>query len=142
MIIAGEFGFKRVIGVELSPDLARGARANLEIVSRAFPMRPKAELIEGDAGEFIFPLGPLVIYLFHPFHPPVLRRVAAQLHRALQTGPRPVHILYLNPRYPWLLDRIPGLAREPIGDIEISNWRIAMWRERGLSSRNGTVPNP
>ncbi len=140
LIVAGEFGFKRIVGVELSPDLLAGARANLEIVRRRFPTLPPIDLIENDAGNYVFPPGPLVLYLFNPFHPPVLRRVVTHLREALRMEPRPLHLVYLAPDHAGLFDACAELERDPGGDIELHNWRASLWRERAASRGDRNRP--
>ena len=98
MLLASEFNFKQVIGVELHPELVKKCRRNLRIwdkknkQSQALQNIKPIHLIEGDATEFIYPEGPCLVYLFNPFGAPVLRRVL----KAIEKRKGDVDILYVN----------------------------------------------
>ena len=47
-----------------------------------------------DATTMTYPEGPLLVFLFHPFLRPVLRRVLANLEKQLRKVPRPCFVLY------------------------------------------------
>ena len=101
MLLASEFNFKEIIGVELHPALARKCRRNMRIWheshanathKKSAPMR----LVETDATEFLFPEGPCVAYLFNPFGAPVLRRVLKQMEAQFKDQKNELDILYVN----------------------------------------------
>jgi len=92
MLLASEFNFKEVIGVEFHPDLAKKCRRNIRIWSESQKKTAPLRLLEADATEFIFPKGPCVAYLFNPFGAPVLRRVLKQMEKH-KGG---LDILYVN----------------------------------------------
>ncbi len=104
LLMASEYLFRRVLGVELLPELSRIAEKNI----RAFKSdRRKCETVESlcqDARVFEFPEEPLLIYLFNPFLESGLSRVVRNLERSLQASPRPVIILYHNPLLANVLD--------------------------------------
>jgi hypothetical protein len=51
-IVASEFPFKRIVGIELSHALVEVARTNAETIHKAMPARTKIKIIEGNAVEF------------------------------------------------------------------------------------------
>jgi len=107
LLVAAAFPFPRLLGVELVPDLCHIARANIatnpDWVSRV-------TVLNEDATTFSYPDGPLLVYLFHPFLAPVLRRVLANLERQLRRSPRETYVLYArNPHYDEVLRRFPFL---------------------------------
>jgi SAM-dependent methyltransferase len=108
LIVATEFGFRSVIGVELSPDLCRAARANAEIVAARFPERAAIEIVRGDAVEYVLPDGPLAIFLYHPFHRILMQRLADRL--AADGAERSIHVLYCNAVFADVFDRSPGFT--------------------------------
>jgi SAM-dependent methyltransferase len=108
LIVATEFGFRRVVGVELSPDLCRAASANAEIVAGRFPGRAKIEVVQGDAVAFDLPEGPLAIFLYHPFHRILMQRLADRL--AADRAERTIHVLYCNAVFADIFDRAPGFT--------------------------------
>jgi predicted RNA methylase len=95
MLLASEFNFREVVGVELHPDLARRCRRNLRLWQTAHPAA-RLRLVHGDATEFIFPPGPCVAYLFNPFGAPVLRRLLRQMEKQFADRPNDLDLLYVN----------------------------------------------
>ena len=96
LVIASEFPLRAIIGVELSPALCERAAANASIIADRFPERTPIQIVEADAGEFVLPRGPLIVYMYHPFYRPVMRRVVANLERA-SAASEEVFIVYVNP---------------------------------------------
>lgn len=111
LIVASEFPFRRILGVELSPNLAAAAKANAAIVADRFPDRTAIEITKGDASVFPLPPGPLAIFLYHPFHLPLMKRLTANLEQALHDEARPVDVIYCNPIWASAFDESPLFAR-------------------------------
>ena len=84
LLLAAEFPFRAVVGVELNPTLARIGRRNMALWRKAGRARSPMRMICRDAAEFELPPGPCVVFLFNPFGAPVLRRV---LNRGYATAP-------------------------------------------------------
>ena len=95
LLMAAEYPFHKIVGVELLPSLHRIAVEN--IARHTAKTRGETESICGDAQEFIFPRQPMVLYLFNPLPEAGLRRVVANLEASLRETPRPLFILYHNP---------------------------------------------
>jgi SAM-dependent methyltransferase len=96
LLLAGEVPFKSVIGVEFVPAFADVARKNLAIAA-AKGMRSDIEVVTGDATQFDFPSGPLLVYLFNPFDSSIIRRVAQNVMKSWRAERRPVFVVYANP---------------------------------------------
>jgi SAM-dependent methyltransferase len=97
LLMASDYPFRRVIGVELLPALHQIALDNLRQYKSAAQKCFVLEAICADATAFPFPEGPLVLYLFNPFPESGMRQVAASLTETLRADPRPVYVLYHNP---------------------------------------------
>jgi SAM-dependent methyltransferase len=67
MIVASEFPFRAIFGVELSPALAKIARKNMKAVASRFPDRPPMKVMEGNVLDFELPSGKLVFFNYHAF---------------------------------------------------------------------------
>jgi SAM-dependent methyltransferase len=97
LLMAADYPFRRIIGVELLPALNEIAQENIarykSETQRSFSLRS----ICADATDFSFPVEPTVLYLFNPFPEAGLRRVIANLERSLRSDPRPFFVLYHNP---------------------------------------------
>jgi SAM-dependent methyltransferase len=97
LLMASEYPFRRLVGVELLPALHQVAQENLSRYRSESQKCFALESICGDATEFAFPAEPIVLYLFNPFPEAGLRRVIANLERSLREHPRAVYVLYHNP---------------------------------------------
>ena len=96
LLMASEFPFRRIIGVELLRELDAVAKQN---IGRYHSDRQQCFAIEShaqDAREFVFPAEPMVLYLFNPFPEHVLRAVLANLRESLGREPRPAFVIYHN----------------------------------------------
>jgi SAM-dependent methyltransferase len=113
LIVANEFGFERLIGVEFAAKLAHTATRNCQRLAL------RAEILSQDAAEFLFPPGKLAVYLNNPFGPRVLNRVLDHLS---ETNTRDSYVLYVHPLHRHCLDGRPGL--EPM----ITNRYWAVWK--------------
>lgn len=117
LLLASEFPFRSVIGVELNPTLARIARRNVAHWKAQGRACTRVRVVCGDAVEFKMPEGPCVIFMFNPFGAPVLRRLlkAWGKHRAEHEGQ--LDILYVNNEQELVLRRHPGLVRLFAGKV-------------------------
>jgi len=116
MMLATEYPFRKVVGVELNPTLARIGRKNMALwraTGRALaPMR----MVCRDATEFELPAGPCVVFLFNPFGATVLKRLLA----AWSDRRELLDILYVNNEQERLLRMQPGLTRLFAGEVKRS----------------------
>lgn len=98
LLMASDYPFQRIVGVELLPSLHGTAQENLSRYKSESQRCFVLESICSDATEFPLPSEPLVLYLFNPFPEAGMRRVAAKLEQSLRDHPRPVYVLYHNPQ--------------------------------------------
>ena len=80
LLVAAEFPFPRLLGVELATELCEAARAN---VASNPDSSARISILKQDATTVAYPDGPLLIFMFHPFLAPVLRKVLANLERQI-----------------------------------------------------------
>ncbi len=97
LLLASEYAFQRILGIELLPELHRAAEENIRAYCEARHPPSPIESILMDACEFEFPSTPLVVYLFHPLPLAGLERVIQNLDESLQGLPRDVWVVYHNP---------------------------------------------
>ncbi|HTZ95174.1 MAG TPA: class I SAM-dependent methyltransferase [Terriglobales bacterium] len=97
LLMAADYPFRRVVGVELLPALHRAAEENIGKYKSASQQCFLIETFCQDAGEWVFPLEPLLVYLFNPFPETGLVQLLNHLEQSLQSQPRPVYVLYHNP---------------------------------------------
>ncbi len=122
MLLASEYPFLRVEGVELNPTLAEVARRNISIWEKAQQASILSPLLlrEADATRFALPREPTLAHLFHPFEDRLLRRFLRHVERNLAEHPRPFDLLYVNAEHDSLLDQQPTLERLWLGRIPMS----------------------
>jgi predicted RNA methylase len=89
LLMAAGMGYRSLTGVEYDPDLARIARANLEIA------RVAAGVIEADASAFTAFAPRCVVYMFSPFDEHLLQTVSRTLRQMTQE----CVVIYNNPEH-------------------------------------------
>ncbi len=97
LLVASEFPFHEVLGVEFARELHEVACENIRRYRSATQQCRKIQSLHADATEFSFPLVPLVLYFFNPFGPAVLVPVLRNLQRSLESNPRDVVLVYMAP---------------------------------------------
>jgi SAM-dependent methyltransferase len=111
LLMASDYPFRRVAGVELLPALHQRALENLKQYRSESQQCFVVESICADATEFSFPDEPTVVYLFNPFPEWGLRRMMANLEHSLREHPRAVFVLYHNPLLEHVLGESAGLRK-------------------------------
>ena len=107
LMVASQFPFRHLLGVELAADLCGAAWTN---VASSPDWSSQITVLNQDATTVTYPDGPLLVFLFHPFLAPVLRRVLDNLERQLRRSPRETYLLYgRDPHYTKVLRRFPFL---------------------------------
>src|SRR5579863_940267 len=112
MLLAAEHPFRRVIGVELNPTLARVAQRNLEIWQAAGRARTPMQVVCGDAVEVPVPKGPCVLFLFNPFGASVMRRLMKRLSAVFANRAGRLDLLYVNNEQEHVIEGQAGFRSE------------------------------
>lgn len=126
MLIASEFHFRQIIGIELNPALANTAQQNLShwlqshTSDATSPRLAPAQLIEQDALTFDFPSTPTLVFLFHPFEAPVLKVLLRRIEAQFARRPGTLDILYVNAECRAVLDKHPAFTRLFNGPVAMS----------------------
>ena len=95
--MASEFPFKRIVGIEFSPELHEVAVANLA-KGRGFKRRCNSvESSCKDFLEFPLPSEPSVLFFFDPCDESVLAKILARISRSLEANPRELYVVYVAP---------------------------------------------
>lgn len=136
ILLAAEYPFRKVIGVELHPTLARIARRNMAAWRAAGRARARMRLVCDDAAAFDPPSGPCVAFLFNPFAGPVLRRLLARWTRAFAGRKGKLDLLYVNDEQKHIIRQQRGFTRLFSGQIRRSNADVIADR-RILTSQPG-----
>lgn len=108
LLLASDYPFQRIVGIELLPELHREALQNIARYKSATQRCFAIESHRGNARDIELPADPLVIYLFNPLPEPDLAFFISHLEDSLRQIPRSAYLIYHNP----LLEHV--LARSPL----------------------------
>jgi hypothetical protein len=133
LLLASDYSFRRILGVELLPALHQIAQENLKKYSSESQKCLALESICSDATDFPFPAEPTLLYLFNPFPECGLKRMLANLELSLQQNPRPVYLLYHNPLMEDVLGECAALTK--VGGTH--QYSLYKDRNRGAQRRIG-----
>ncbi|MEV6524575.1 class I SAM-dependent methyltransferase [Longispora sp. NPDC051575] len=91
------YALRRVIGVELMPQLAAVARRNVS--ARPEPERCRMTIVEADAATWRVPEDATVFHLFNPFGGATFRSFLASVVESQRRRPRLVRLVYSHGRH-------------------------------------------
>jgi hypothetical protein len=99
LLLASEFPFQRVIGVEFASDLNQVAQHNINTYNSPTQSCKQIETVCADATTFPFPPVPTVLFMANPFEGHVMEKFLKHVENSLRETPRPFFVLYRNPKY-------------------------------------------
>jgi hypothetical protein len=112
VIVAATFPFRKVIGVEICPQLHDAAQKNLSRAADKLRCRD-VQLVRDDAARYSVPGDVTVAFFYSPFRGPVLADVLGNIRRSLVASPRRLFVIFKNTMHldpmiddhPWLVKR-------------------------------------
>ncbi|MCU1255945.1 MAG: hypothetical protein JWM83_2244 [Candidatus Angelobacter sp.] len=111
LLMASDYPFQRIVGVEFMPELHRVAIKNVAGYSNDHQRCRHIEAVCLDARNFQFPSGPLVVYLFNPFSEPTFAQILENLRQSIEQALRPVYIAYRFTEFEKLLAQATWLEK-------------------------------
>ena len=99
LLVAAEYPFRKVMGVEFAAELNDQATRN---IAAYHSRKRRCREIESqcmDAVDFPFPDGNLVLYVFNPFGPATMQRFLEKLDGSLERSPRDVLVVTPFPEF-------------------------------------------
>jgi SAM-dependent methyltransferase len=114
VLVAAQRPFRRVVGIEISPELAAIATGNVGRYRPPGELLAPIEIDNADVTKVDLPAGDLLLHLYHPFETPVTEAVLHRLEASRDGSPRGVTVAYLAyteavPRVRALLERFDWL---------------------------------
>jgi SAM-dependent methyltransferase len=88
------YPFRRVVGVEISPELAAVARENVRVLTS--DEQARVQVVEVEAATWTVPDDATVFHLFNPFRGDTLRAFLAAVVRSQRRCPRIVRLVYTH----------------------------------------------
>ena len=107
--MASHYPFRRILGVELLPELHRVALENISKYKSDSQQCFAIDCLLGDAGEFVLPPEPTVLYLFNPLPESGLVRMISNLEQSLREHPQ---------------TGVCALSQSPVGACADAEWGI------------------
>jgi SAM-dependent methyltransferase len=97
LMVAAQFGFRSLRGVEFSAGLCDVARRNMERFRRRAGIDADFQIIHADAAEYAVRPDEDVFFLFNSFDHHILERVLANIAHSYVVRPRPMLLIYRRP---------------------------------------------
>lgn len=97
LLVASQFPFREVSGVDFAPELCNIARNNIRAFQEAVHSSREVHVLCLDAADHILPEGPMVLYLNNPFGEEVMAKVVKKVVASLEWRPRDCCVIYANP---------------------------------------------
>jgi len=121
LLLAARYGFKRVVGVEFSPELYRIAQENAKKYGQHLSSRSTINIVLSDVVNYPIQDDECVFFMFNPFGASVMRRIAKNISTSLDRTPRRIWIIYGHPTHRNVLEaadlQLIELARYVYGPI-------------------------
>lgn len=99
LLLASHYGFRKVIGVEFSPELCAVARKNVASYARKVNLKTPIEIVQADATKQAFGPEDGVFYLFNPFDAVLLEKFLSNIKQSLAKHPRRAWLIYGDPQH-------------------------------------------
>ena len=97
LLLASEFPFRQVLGLEFSPELHQTAEENIRRYNSATQKCGDIQSLNVDFADYALPPEASVLFFFHPCRVRVLSGVVAAIGRSLLAEPRPLYVAYVAP---------------------------------------------
>lgn len=98
LLLAAQYPFRRVTGVEFARELYQNACANIDWAhGKGLFKAPLVETRFESALESEIPDGPVLFFLFNPFGEAVMKDFVTRIERSVRQQPRPIVLVYVNP---------------------------------------------
>jgi SAM-dependent methyltransferase len=111
LVVASEFPYQRIVGIDLAPELIALASENAEVIAALHPERTPIELQTGDATTIETPADCVVYFMYNSFHRSLVAALVAHLEVQLQGRLQHAFFVYYNPVHAEVFDASPSFAR-------------------------------
>jgi len=111
LLIASEFGFREVRGVEFAHELCEIAKKNYDVYKAKTGFSKECRIIECDATNYAINTDENVFFMFDPFDETILIKVLSNIAASLQTQRRKILIIYHRPKYDHIIEQGDDFTR-------------------------------
>lgn len=120
LMLASEYPFRRIVGVELHPELAAVAQANLRRWLRREHRCRDVVAIHADALAAPISEGPVLLYLFNSFEQQMVISLLERLTEISRQRSAPIDLIYIHPEFDALVRQTPCMQLLADQDIAFS----------------------
>lgn len=133
LLVAAEFPFQRIIGVEYAAHLHEIAERNIATYKNPNCRCARIEAVHEDAARFAIPPEPAVYYFYDPFDEPVMRPVVDAIIASLKSSPRKAFVVYYNPVFAEMFEDCELFERRTYGEHFLSFWEPTLGGNKNAS---------
>ncbi len=96
LIMASEYGFKKIIGIEFSPQLYNDAHKNMDIYKKRRDHNSQIEIIEDDVVNYEIKDDDAIFFFFNPFNETVMSKILKNITDSIKRNNRKIWLIYHN----------------------------------------------
>jgi 16S rRNA G966 N2-methylase RsmD len=104
LLMASRYGFKRIVGIEVSPQLCKIARDNVSIYEKRLKRPLNVTVVESDVLQYSISDDENVFYFFKPFDDYMMEKIIEKIKNSLLRNPRKVWLIFNNFQYNELIE--------------------------------------
>lgn len=104
LMMAAEFSFNPIRGIDMSGALCATARSNLKKFARYYPSAAHVEVHEINASDYPIQGDENLFFMFNPFDEAIIEVILNKLRKSLVEHPRVLYVIYNNPIHARVLD--------------------------------------
>jgi SAM-dependent methyltransferase len=97
LLIAAQFGFQKIVGVEFSRELCRIASENVRAFARRTGVMVRIDIVESDVANYCLQNDQNIFFMNNPFYGVVLDGVLDKMRESVTRFPRKIWLIYNNP---------------------------------------------
>lgn len=124
LLIASQYGFRKVVGIDFSGELCAIARKNVEAFSRNANPLSSIEVIETDATKYRFGAEDRVFFMYNPFDAFILAKVVDNIRSSLEENPRNAWLIYNTPLHHDVVKRSALFQSDSFYEIGGNHFRV------------------
>jgi SAM-dependent methyltransferase len=109
LLLASFYNFKKIVGVEFSPELCKIARENILIYKKKRNIQGNIEVVESDCVEYGIKDDENVFFFFNPFDAIVMRKVMENIYNSLMKNNRKIWLIYNNPKWRMVIEEYQSI---------------------------------
>lgn len=134
LLLASDYPFKKIIGLEYAPQLHEIATRNIEKYRKHAKRCEDIVSVHADALDYEWPAGPIVGLIFNSFDPDTMYDVAKRFDAELSGRAEPVYLIYSNLRHIEEIDE--GLCSfKRMREFQRTSKQVIFTNDAGFQSR-------